>query len=58
MGFAEAKQAYISEEEYVQGEEFSALKHEYLDGQVYAMAGASDKHNLICSNVNAFLNIH
>ena len=34
MGFAEAKQAYISEEEYVQGEEFSALKHEYLDGQV------------------------
>ena len=58
MGFAEAKQAYISEEEYVQGEEFSALKHEYLDGQVYMMAGASDKHNLICSNVNAFLNIH
>ena len=56
MGMAQPKPAYIREEEYVYGEEFSVSRHEYIDGQVYAMAGASDRHNLISSNVNAFLN--
>lgn len=46
----------ISEEEYLTGEQESVVKHEYVDGQVYAMAGASDKHNLITSNANAILN--
>ncbi|GAK59424.1 hypothetical protein U27_06408 [Candidatus Vecturithrix granuli] len=46
----------ISEEDYLTGEEASTIRHEYMDGQVYAMAGASDKHNLISSNANAFLN--
>lgn len=55
MGLAQPKQAYIQEEEYVSGEEFSASRHEYLDGQVYAMAGASDKHNLIAGNVFSLL---
>ena len=55
MGFAEAKQAYISEEEYMRGEEFSTFRHEYLDGQVYMMAGASDKHNLIAGNMLSLL---
>ena len=56
MGLAQPNDAYISETEYLQGEEFSALRHEYHDGRVYAMAGASDRHNLISSNVNALLN--
>ena len=30
----------ISEEEYLDGELISELKHEYIDGYVYAMAGA------------------
>ncbi len=55
MGFAEPKYAYITEDEYIQGEEFSAIRHEYLDGQVYAMAGASDKHNLIAGNLFSLL---
>ncbi len=35
---------YISPEEYLEGEKFSEIKHEYIDGQIYAMAGASDAH--------------
>ena len=58
MGLAQRKYVYITEEDYLQGEEYSDVRHEYIDGQVYAMAGASDKHNLISSNVNTFLNSH
>ena len=41
----------ISEEEYLDGELISELKHEYIDGYVYAMAGASRNHGIISRNV-------
>lgn len=41
---------YITVEEYLAGELTSALKHEYVDGEVYAMAGESKRHNIIASN--------
>jgi Uma2 family endonuclease len=41
----------ISVEDYLQGELVSPIKHEYLGGVVYAMAGANNRHNLIASNV-------
>lgn len=56
MGFAQPKYRYISEEEYLQGEEVSARRHEYLDGLVYAMAGASDKHNLVAGDAFSLFN--
>ncbi|MDQ3011024.1 MAG: Uma2 family endonuclease [Acidobacteriota bacterium] len=37
-------------EEYLAFERASDTKHEYLDGQIYAMAGASPTHNQICFN--------
>ena len=42
---------YISPEEYLEEEKLSTIKHEYRQGQVYAMAGASDAHVLITANV-------
>jgi len=39
--------ARISVEEYIEGELHSEFRHEYIDGQVYAMGGASDCHGLI-----------
>jgi hypothetical protein len=36
--------------EYLAGEEFSDVKHEYLGGTVHAMAGASNQHNAIAGN--------
>jgi Uma2 family endonuclease len=55
---ASPKSIYISPEEYLQMEERSNLKHEYIDGQVYAMAGASDAHVTIAGNLFALLRNH
>jgi Uma2 family endonuclease len=41
----------ISEADYLQGELLAETKHEYLDGDVYAMAGASENHNLLALNM-------
>jgi len=41
----------ISEEEYLQGELVAEFKHEFIDGEAYAMAGASEAHNLLSLNI-------
>ncbi len=41
----------MSEEEYLQSELTSEFKREYIDGQVYAMAGAKHNHNYISMNI-------
>ena len=41
----------ISVEDYLAGEVHARLKHEYIAGMVYAMAGGTHAHNLIASNV-------
>lgn len=41
----------IREEDYLQGELRAEFKHEYIDGEVYAMAGASEYHNLLSTNI-------
>jgi Uma2 family endonuclease len=48
-------QQYISPEEYLEGEKISQIKHEYIDGEVYAMAGASDAHTTIALNLATML---
>jgi Uma2 family endonuclease len=40
----------ISVDEYLESEQSSPIKHEYVGGAVYAMAGARNAHNLIASN--------
>ena len=45
------KQQFISEAEYLAGEKIADIKHEYIDGEVFAMAGASASHNRISLNV-------
>lgn len=56
MGLAKLK-TKISVKEYLDGEEISDIKYEYLDGAVYAMACTSQNHNRIARNiVNALLN--
>jgi Uma2 family endonuclease len=40
----------LSVEEYLEGEELSETKHEYLGGTVHAMAGATIRHNNIAGN--------
>lgn len=42
---------YVTVEEYLQMEETSDERHEYFDGEVFAMAGTSFAHNEISANV-------
>jgi Uma2 family endonuclease len=44
--------------EYLWGERESTVRHEYVGGEVYAMAGASDRHNRIALNIASRLNDH
>ena len=47
---------YISVLDYLGGEKISDVKHEYINGEVYAMAGASRSHNILTGNVwSAFM---
>src|SRR5262245_49528973 len=40
----------ISAEDYLKSELLSDIKHEYVGGVVYAMAGARNLHNIISDN--------
>jgi Uma2 family endonuclease len=42
---------FVSPEEYLAGEEVAEQKHEFLNGMVYAMAGARQIHLDIASNI-------
>lgn len=61
MSFAAQNPPLVSEEEYLAGEIASEVKHEYLNGMVYAigtvvaMAGATQRHNDLAGNIYAAL---
>lgn len=42
-------------EEYLAWERAEERKHEYFDGEVYAMAGGSPRHNRLCTRMLAAL---
>ena len=42
---------YISPEEYLRLERQSEHKSEYVNGEIFAMTGASRKHNLVAGNI-------
>ncbi|HMF56137.1 MAG TPA: Uma2 family endonuclease [Pyrinomonadaceae bacterium] len=46
----------LSVADYLNGERDGAVRHEYVGGQAYAMAGASARHNRIAGNIFARLN--
>ncbi len=52
------KQQFISEAEYLAGEKIAEIKHEYIDGEVFAMAGASASHNRLSLNIATAFNVY
>jgi Uma2 family endonuclease len=54
MGEA-AQRVAMPPEEYLAFERASDVKHEYIDGDIFAMAGAPEDHNLIVTNLAAEL---
>jgi Uma2 family endonuclease len=53
-----AEAPFITLEDYLAGEAVSPVKHEYVAGEVFAMAGASDAHVTVAGNVFALLRAH
>jgi Uma2 family endonuclease len=45
----------LSEEEYLSFEKASQTKHEYYQGEIFAMSGAGRRHNIIFSNLFGLL---
>ena len=48
----------ISEQDYLEGELLSDIRHEYIEGEVYAMVGAHKYHNQIVMTVSNFFYNH
>jgi len=54
MGLAQTQTVYTAED-YLALERQSDERHQYVDGQLYAMAGESPAHSAICFNLIAIL---
>lgn len=52
------KNVKVTPEEYLEGENYATVKHEYVDGYIYAMVGTSKAHNLIANALNVRLYQH
>ncbi|PZN71806.1 MAG: hypothetical protein DM484_25565 [Candidatus Methylumidiphilus alinenensis] len=51
-------QTLLSHEDYLAMELTSQVKHEYVAGNIYAMTGTSDIHNIISLNIASILRNH
>ena len=52
------KQIRVTAEEYLEGEKSADVKHEYSNGYVVAMVGASRSHNLIAGTLLTYIKQH
>lgn len=57
MGVVKLK-TKTSAAEYLKDELVRSTKHEFVSGEIYAMAGASDRHHRICLNLITKLDAH
>lgn len=48
----------IGLDDYLEGEMSGEIKHEYIYGEIYAMAGTSDRHNRISLNFFSKIDAH
>lgn len=50
--------SFMTAEQYLKSEERASVRHEYIDGQVFAMSGATRRHNIITLNISAMIRSH
>jgi Uma2 family endonuclease len=50
-----AERSKLTPEEYLAWERLQPYKHEYFDGDVFAMSGGTPRHNRLSSSINAAL---
>ena len=47
--------SFLTANDYLAWERQQETRHEYLEGQIFAMTGASRAHNMLCANILASL---
>lgn len=55
---ANPERNYIAPQEYLEWEEHQEIKHEYVNGEVFAMTGGTIPHNDIALNLATGLKNH
>ena len=58
MGINAQPEYDLTLEEYLAIEQYANIKHEYIDGAVYAMAGGSGRHGLIAARLIRLTGLH
>ena len=58
IGEAALKNEFITEEDYLAGEELTEFAHEYIEGHVHAMSVPTDTHGIIAQNIGSELHRH
>ena len=58
MALLKQQDPFISVDEYLQDELQREVKHEYLNGEIYAMAGASKNHQRVIMNLGSLFTGH
>ncbi len=53
-----AKRLFLTIDEYLAQEEHASVRHEYLDGQTFAMTGSTMRHCMIVGNIYCALRAH
>lgn len=53
-----ARRLHYSYAEYLDVERMSSVKHEFLDGEIYAMAGGTPEHSRLATRVTTLLETH
>lgn len=55
---ANSQKRYMTPDEYLEWEAHQETRHEYVDGEVYAMTGGTLPHNTIAINLTSILKNH
>ncbi|MGD9562708.1 MAG: Uma2 family endonuclease [Pyrinomonadaceae bacterium] len=58
MGLAQKKPQFVTPQEYLALEREAEFRHEYLNGEIFEMSGASRRHNLISINLIRLISTH
>jgi len=53
-----SKLTKMTVDEYMAFEKRATIRHEYVDGRIFAMTGATKRHNLIAGNIYSILRAH
>lgn len=57
LGYSQEPERLITVAEYIEFDERSDIKHEYLDGRMWAMAGSSSNHSQITFSISVDLGL-